>query len=475
MWQASGADTAPRVVTAAPLPLNDGIEVDDVNGDGLAHVASCPLPENDIPQMTRKSAVLLHTPVNRFERLGLASPAPRIGVDMLGELLRSGVWWLMVSATTGAGCVLDPMWDDTSARRWGDDASRSVGRDAGRAAADASNPDSQDSGSEAAEAPYPDGAEAGGAVADANPEQPDAAGGAADASHLNDADASGAALDASNLEPPDAGSQAADASHPDAGPAAEVCDGIDNDGNGVIDDVDVAKDGVCDCLKIATLGYPGKWGEENVFESWLAGKTYEGPVSLGARTLTAEVLAPFQVIVVQDVRKGSAGSQGIGHGIGRTYSDAEVSALENWVNRGGGLMTVIGYTTLDISEPSNANMLLAPFGMSYEPVTILNGGQSTVAVSHWAAHAISEGVRRVGVNAGYPVKGGALLAWEPSPGKWDVGRVAEFGSGRVLVWGDEWITYRAQWSTDYQVERFWLNAIQWLTNAGGSQVPTASP
>jgi hypothetical protein len=393
---------------------------------------------------------------------------------MLGGLLRRGVWWLMVSAAAGAGCVLDPMADDSPdvsvPRRSRDDASRPADRDAGTAAADASSPEFQDSGSEAVS---PDGADVGGAMADANPEQPDAAGGATDASHLNDADDGGAALDASNLERPDAGSHAADASHPDAGPAAEVCDGIDNDGNGIIDDVDVAKDGVCDCLKIATLGYPGKWGEENVFESWLAGKTNEGAVSLGARTLTAEVLAPFQVIVAQDVRKGSAGSQGIGNGIGRTYSDSEVSALKNWVNRGGGLMTVIGYTTLDISEPSNANLLLAPFGMSYEPVVILNGGKSTVAVSHWAKHPISEGVRSVGINAGYPVEGGALLAWEPSPGKWDVGRVAEFGSGRVFVWGDEWITYSKQWSADTQVERFWLNAIQWLTSAGRCQVSTA--
>ncbi len=383
----------------------------------------------------------------------------------------------MVSATAGAGCVLSPMGDDapdTSARRSRDDASRPGDRDAGGAAVDASNPDSQDSGTEAADTSYPDGADAGGEMADANSEQPDTAGGATDASPLNDADAGGAALDASNLERPDVGShEAADASLPDAGPAAEVCDGIDNDGNGIIDDVDVAKDGVCDCLKIATLGYPGKWGEENVFESWLKGKTNEGAVSLGAQTLTAEVLAPFQVIVVQDVRKGSAGSQGIGNGIGRTYSDAEVSALKNWVNRGGGLMTVTGYTMLDISEPSNANMLLAPFDMSYEPVTILNGGQSMVAVSHWAAHPISEGVRSVGVNAGHPVNGGALLAWEPSPGKWDVGRVATFGSGRVFVWGDEWITYGSQWSADTQVERFWLNAIKWLTSEEKCQVPTA--
>ncbi|HEY0881837.1 MAG TPA: hypothetical protein VGD87_09910, partial [Archangium sp.] len=55
------------------------------------------------------------------------------------------------------------------------------------------------------------------------------------------------------------------------GPTAEVCDGADNDQNGIIDDVDVAGDGVCDCLKIATLGYAGQWGSGSVFSTWLNG------------------------------------------------------------------------------------------------------------------------------------------------------------------------------------------------------------
>ncbi len=40
-----------------------------------------------------------------------------------------------------------------------------------------------------------------------------------------------------------------DAFRVDTNPSPEVCDGIDNDGNGIIDDVDVGHDGVCDCLR----------------------------------------------------------------------------------------------------------------------------------------------------------------------------------------------------------------------------------
>ena len=49
---------------------------------------------------------------------------------------------------------------------------------------------------------------------------------------------------------------------------------------------------------------------------------------------------------------------------------------------------------------------------------------------------------------------------------------SEYQRGRVYVWGDEWITYDSEWSahTDYQVERFWLNSLKWLTAVGRCQV-----
>lgn len=42
-----------------------------------------------------------------------------------------------------------------------------------------------------------------------------------------------------------------------SGPDEAVCDGLDDDCNGVVDDVDVNADGVYDCLKIALLGKHG--------------------------------------------------------------------------------------------------------------------------------------------------------------------------------------------------------------------------
>ncbi|WP_437294390.1 hypothetical protein [Sorangium sp. So ce426] len=239
----------------------------------------------------------------------------------------------------------------------------------------------------------------------------------------------------------------------------DACDGLDNDGNGIVDDVDVAGDGVCDCLRIATLGEPGQWGDGDVFESWLNERSINGAFGLSGAELTAEELAKHQVIVIQDVSD-----------IGRTYSEAEVEALRDWISKGGGLMTLIGYG--QTRERENVNTLLAPLGVSYDAAQILpRRGGATVPITEWSGeHPVLDGIEAVGVDTGYPVVGeGTTLATGDGH---DVLKALEVGDGRVLVWGDEWITYNSEWvdHPEYQVERFWLNAIKWMTPANECQV-----
>ncbi len=237
----------------------------------------------------------------------------------------------------------------------------------------------------------------------------------------------------------------------------EVCDGADNDGNGITDDVDVNHDGVCDCLKIATLGRKGDAGQGNIFASWLTSRSDMGAVDLKDKVLTKSVLAPFSVIVAQNVSE-----------IGRTYSASEVSAMSDWINAGGGLLTLTGFA--GSSEVDNVNTLLVPYGMSYGTQSILFGGGHTLPVTHWNTHPVTQGITRIGVDNGYPVLGaGTAIASEG----FDVLKAREVGMGHVLVWGDEWITYDSEWSAhpDYQVQALWINILKWLSPATECQVP----
>lgn len=271
-------------------------------------------------------------------------------------------------------------------------------------------------------------------------------------------------------EPPTAGTDAGVADGPTAPTGAftdasrtapggpEICNGVDDDGDGLVDNVDVGHDGVCDCLKIATLGVPGTAGVGNVFSAWLASRSTAGAVDLGAQVLAAATLAPFQVIVAEDV-----------HTIGRDYSPAEVNALADWVKAGGGFMTLTGYS--DPSEVVNVNRLLEPHGLRYDSAPILYVGGSTVPVTNWIAHPVTQGITKIGIDNGYAVAGGGtVLATEQS---FDVLRVTDSGKGHVLVWGDEWITYDSEWTghPDYQVQLFWVNILKWLTTSAQCQVP----
>jgi len=237
----------------------------------------------------------------------------------------------------------------------------------------------------------------------------------------------------------------------------DLCDRIDNNGNGIVDDVDVGGDGVCDCLRIATLGVPGMWGEGDVFDTWLDSRSNNGAVDLADSVLSAETLSPYQVIVAQDLSAS------------HVYTAEEIQALATWVQGGGGFMTLIGFADPDLLD--NVNALLASFGLSYGPDQILPrlGGQ-TVPVTEWLEHPVTLGISEIGVDNGYPVQGGSAIALEQG---FQLLTPVEVGLGHVLAWGDEWITYNSEWTEhpEYQVELLWVNSIKWLTPATDCQVP----
>jgi hypothetical protein len=249
----------------------------------------------------------------------------------------------------------------------------------------------------------------------------------------------------------------------------EVCDGIDNDANGSIDDVDAGHDGVCDCLNIATIGHIGPWSNGgNIFAAWLNARSPIGVTELADDELTAERLAKFQIIVVLHADTTEVSNKDVVAPAHHAFSDAEVDVFDGWVRGGGGVMTTIGYTNNEASEVLNVNKLLSKLGMGYSTSKLDLGGM----VQTWNPHPLSDGITQVKTDNGVEpdTTGGETVA---RGGEKIALQVKQAEDGRVAIWGDEWITYDSEWvDTDgQQVEHFWLNLLKWLSPPTECQVP----
>jgi hypothetical protein len=252
----------------------------------------------------------------------------------------------------------------------------------------------------------------------------------------------------------------------------EVCDGKDNDENGIVDDVDEGGDGVCDCLNIGTIGHIGPWSDGgNIFEDWLNARTPQGAVALEDRELTPERLAPLQVIVVLHVAELEAVNTANNESAPahHPFSDDEAEAFAEWVEDGGGVMTTIGYSLDEAAEIVNVNRLLAPLGTGYSTTRFFYLNDF---ISNWEQHPVTDGVSNIfTLNGIEPDSGGMVLA--RGNGDSTALRVLEVDKGRAVIWGDEWITYDSEWEDleDQQVELFWLNILKWLSPPKTCQVP----
>ena len=212
---------------------------------------------------------------------------------------------------------------------------------------------------------------------------------------------------------------------------------------------------------IATLGAPGQYGQGDLFMDWLSGQGESSSGNLGDQVLTAAVLAPYKILVAQDVSGN------------HMYAASEVAALQAWITAGGGFMTMLGYQPpLTPPEGTNVDVLLAPYGMNYGSVPILGDTAAANPVTTWVPHPVTQGITQIGFNNGFDVEGsGTFLASEQG---YNVLEVKVVGSGHVLMWGDEWITYDAFWSQypQFQVKQFWQNIVDWFDPNGGCMVPT---
>lgn len=257
-------------------------------------------------------------------------------------------------------------------------------------------------------------------------------------------------------------------------------------------------DCTCPTLRVAVFGKPGKWGanrggdSDTAFQEWLnssSAGTAKANVYASKPTLTTDFLAQYDVIVLASLSEDSES------GPFWSFDEAEVLAFQDWVeNKKGGVIALTGYAG-DSSETKPANQLLAFSGLTYKAEAAwascsdwtICGCAGSNTLSTWVKTDpviadLSNNVSMIGFENGRPINvpaDGHVVATAQVNNVMEpviAGKIA--GTGRVLVYGDEWITYTSQWTgagvdptkcTDgyypqdaYQTAQFWFNMIKWV-------------
>jgi hypothetical protein len=243
-----------------------------------------------------------------------------------------------------------------------------------------------------------------------------------------------------------------------------LCDGIDENENGIIDDVDVGRDGLCDCLRIGFLGTVASdaGNQTAAFEDWLEERSDIPVRHFDANApLTADSFGDLQVLVVGNLsERANAGG----------YSPAEVEAVAAWVrDSGGGMITLAGYTAQEQHIVPTVQ-LLGPTGLSYDyqgrGPGVLGVGAPPVITRGVVApdHPTMEGLVAMGIYNAYPVIGdGEVIVRE---GNFNLAMTTPFGEGLVFAFSDEWITQDSLW---YPLDNLPLTPCQQQCNQCNQQ------
>lgn len=273
-------------------------------------------------------------------------------------------------------------------------------------------------------------------------------GGCGDASPTSD----GSTVDTGAVD--DSGGSAFDVGSVDTGGCVptespeKTCNRKDDDCDGIIDDVDVGKDGFCDCLGVLILGDTGSLAA-STFDTWLKGKGTTATRRLDSTggPLTSADLAGIDIVILDR--------------LSRDYSSSEIDAIDSWVKDGGALVAMTGYdwTGADATRP---NGILSGLGATYDVATHINED-----VTDWnMAHPIAKDITTMTFKGGYavtPLAGFSTTVVARGTGSAPVGVAVEIGKGRVFVWGDEWIEYDSEWASIPSVPKLWANIFGWMS------------
>jgi hypothetical protein len=258
------------------------------------------------------------------------------------------------------------------------------------------------------------------------------------------------------------------------------------------EECDGGADCVCPPVNVAVVGKPGKWGAvrngdpPTALMDWLntsSAGTARTDNFTDRKTLTPDFLATYNVIVLASLSEDSD------TGPWWTFSADEIAAFRAWVENGGGAISLSGYSSGNEQAPSA--QLLGFSGIGYNQDRVgscidwqICGCTHSSTLTDWVRSdpviaSLSTGVTMVGFEGGHSIiaPADAHVAATVTGLPALVGKVV--GKGRVLAFGDEWITYTSQWTgagnpsaTDpnckgflpqdkYQIAQFWYNMIKW--------------
>jgi hypothetical protein len=252
---------------------------------------------------------------------------------------------------------------------------------------------------------------------------------------------------------------------------------------------------MCPPIKLAVIGKPGKWGAnpngdpDTALQDWLnssSAGTAQVDNFTSRPSLTPEFLANYGVIILASLAEDSS------TGPWWTFSADEVAAFRAWIENGGGVISLSGYAG-DPGEVAPLNQLLGFSGVTYSQDAVWGTCADVQTCNCTHSNTLSEwnrtdpvvanlatGVTYVGFQNGRPIVAPSdahVAATVGGTANVLVGKLV--GKGRVLAFGDEWITYTSQWTgagnpsaTDpscagylpqdqYQMAQFWYNMIHW--------------
>jgi hypothetical protein len=269
-------------------------------------------------------------------------------------------------------------------------------------------------------------------------------------------------------------------------------------------------------LSILSLGQPAKYGagsgatdNTGAFQAFMNGNT-RGTATMVMQTTKpnsiAELgLSKYNVIILQALYTSPYDPNGVW-----TFTDADAATLRDWVtNTGGAIIALSGYFGDTAVEIPPLNQLLNGAdhwsGISYNtddtfpqsacPDNLCYCSNGSIPFDGWqttcaecAAITVNHDgstLGKVGIFRGRSINctDASCQVFAKNATYGNVGVAKIIGSGRVLAWSDEWVTYTSQWGltpdpvyddavkynqcvghtamTSFVVPQFWYNVFRW--------------